>query len=215
VWVTNKQGLGLDGILVELEGSTPRSDTTIDGGKTNFSGLQAGTYRLRFSGESVATLEREVVVTASKILPVDISLSPAPPPKEVVKIVEAPPPPPAAAPLPPAGQPGVHNIPDLLEQDFVGKDPRRETLLACSGNMRTMMLQINEPLPERLYEKAEVIYYAIGGEGTARLSGRETPLKTNGLVSVPRSTPHSLARRGSRPLVVLAFISGEACEVAK
>jgi Carboxypeptidase regulatory-like domain/Cupin domain len=215
ITVTTKQGFTLDGILVEMDGPTPRSDRTTDGGKVNFTQLQAGSYRLRFSGEQVTTFEREVTVTASKPLSIDITLDPAPPPREVVKIVEAPQAPPVVVTPGPAGQPAVIDIPDLLGKDFVGKDPRRETLIACSGSLRTMMLQINDPMPERLYEKAEVVYYVIGGEGTARFSGRDTQLKTNGLVSIPRGTPHSLSRRGNRPLVVLAFISGEPCEVAK
>ena len=184
-------------------------------GKSILRVCQSACTRIRFSGESVTTLEREVNLPAGKTTPLEINLSPAPPPKEIIKVVQAPPPAPAAAPPGPAGQAGVLDVPELLEQDFVRKEPRRDTLIACSGNMRTMMLQLNEPLPERLYDKAEVVYYAIGGEGNVRLAGREMPLKVNGLVTVPRGTAHSITRRGNRTLVLLAFISGEPCETAK
>ena len=108
---------------------------------------------------------------AGKTTPLEINLSPAPPPKEIIKVVQAPPPPPSAAAPGPAGQAGELDVPELLEQDFVRKEPRRDTLIACSGNMRTMMLQLNEPLPELLGNyKAEVVYYAIGGEGNVRLA---------------------------------------------
>ena len=50
---------------------------------------------------------------------------------------------------------------------------------------------------------------------TLRLGGRETQLSTNGYVSVPRGTNHSFARRGNRPFVLLAALSGEPCEQAR
>jgi hypothetical protein len=69
------------------------------------------------------------------------------------------------------GQPQSLSIPDLLEKDFVGKQPRRESLLACSGNTRTTMLQINEPLPERRYADGDIAYYVIGGISMGFMAG--------------------------------------------
>jgi mannose-6-phosphate isomerase-like protein (cupin superfamily) len=164
----------------------------------------------------VTTLEREFTIPAGKTSSFDVTLSPAPPPKEIIKVIEAPAPPPAAAPVGPVGQPQTLNIDDLLnEKSFVGRDPRRDTLVACSGNMRAMMIQLNEPQPERIYDNADLIYYVMGGEGAVRMDGRETVLKTSGIVSVPRRVPHSLTRRGNRPFILLAVISGEPCESAK
>ncbi len=107
------------------------------------------------------------------------------------------------------------SVPEVLEQNFVGTQPRRETVLACSGNMRTTMIQLNMPMPDRLYETADAIYYVIGGEGAVRIEGRETKLGTNGFVSVPRGTPHDFVRSGRRPLILFAVLSGEPCEEAK
>jgi hypothetical protein len=141
----------------------------------------------------------------------------------------APPPPPAPAPIPvpapapaapaalvgPSGEPQRLSVPDLLEQNYIGTQPRRETLLSCSGNTRTTMIQLNMPLPDRLYETADAAYYVVGGEGTARIAGKDTKLLTNEFVSVPRRTLHSFTRSGRRPLILLAVLSGEPCEQAK
>jgi hypothetical protein len=137
----------------------------------------------------------------------------APPPAVQAEEPAAPPPSPAA--VGPTGEPQTVSVPDLLERNFVGTQPRRETMLACSGNTRTTMIQLNMPLPDRLYAGADAAYYVIGGEGSVRIAGRETKLATNGFVSVPRGTTHSFARTGRRPLILFAVLSGEPCEEAK
>ena len=109
----------------------------------------------------------------------------------------------------------THAIGDLLEKEFVGRQPRRETLLSCSGSERAAMIQLNEPLPERLYENADAIYYVLGGEGSVMMNGRETRLGLNAFVSVPRGTSHSFTKRGNRLLVLLSVLSGEPCEQAR
>ena len=77
------------------------------------------------------------------------------------------------------------------------------------------MIQLNEALPERLYENADAIYYVLGGEGSVMMNGRETRLGLNGFVSVPRGTSHSFTKRGNRILVLLSVLSGEPCEQAR
>ena len=215
ITVTTPQGATIAGVHVSMMGPTERSGDTDGSGQINFTGLQAGTYRLRFSGDEVTAFEKEVVVRAGQVADVDVSLSPAPEPKVVM--APAPPPAPAAAApaLGPKGQPLTHVIGDLLEKEYVGKQPRRETLLSCSGSERAAMIQLNEALPERLYESADAIYYVLGGEGTINMNGRETKLGLNAFVSVPRGTSHSFSKRGSRLLVLLSVLSGEPCEQAR
>ncbi|HEY6359580.1 MAG TPA: carboxypeptidase regulatory-like domain-containing protein [Vicinamibacterales bacterium] len=219
ITVTDPRGGTLSGIRVEMMGPADRSGETNSSGNVNFPGLQGGTYRLRFSGDEVITYEREVTIRPGQIADLDVTLNPAPPPR----VVEAPAPPPAPiaeAPPPaplvgPPGTPQTLSVPDLLEENFVGSQPRRETVLACSGNTRSTMIQLNAALPERLYENADASYYVIGGEGVVRIAGRETKLATNGFVSVPRGTAHAFVRNGRRPLILLGVLSGEPCEEAK
>jgi hypothetical protein len=213
ITVTSPQGATISGVQVSLTGPTERGGETDGSGQVNFPGLQAGTYRLRFSGEKVTTFEKEVVVAAGRIADVDVTLNPAPEPRVIEKTVPAPTP--AAAVTGPKGQPVTYAIGDLLEKEFVRGQPRRETLLSCSGSERAAMIQLNEALPERLYENADAIYYVLGGEATLMVNGKETKLGLNGFASVPRGTAHSFAKRGNRLLVLLSVLSGEPCEQAR
>jgi len=209
--VTELGGLPIGGVHVSIAGLSDRSGDTNDSGQINFIGMQAGTYRALFESPKVKSFEREITVRAGQTTVIDVALNPAPPPPP-------PAPPPVAAVVAnvgPTGSPQMASVPDVLGREFVGKMPRRETILACSGNERTMMIQLNDPLPDRLYENADAAYYVIGGQGTAKIGGRETPIDTNGFISVPRGTVHSFTRRGNRPLILLAVLGGEPCEQAK
>jgi hypothetical protein len=214
ITVTSPQGATISGVTVSMMGPTERSGETDAGGQLNFPGLQAGTYRLRFSGDKVTAFEKEVVVRAGQVSDVDVSLSPAPEPKVIMQAAPAPATP-AAPTAGPKGEAVTYAIGDLLEKEFVGRQPRRETLLSCSGNERAAMIQLNEPMPERLYENADAIYYVLGGEGVLMLNGKETKLGLNGFASVPRGTAHSFTKRGNRLLVLLSVLSGEPCEQAR
>ena len=216
ITVTDMKGATLPGIQVGVTGTTTRNGETDGSGNINFTGLMAGTYRLRFDGDKWISFEREVAVRAGQVLDVDVSLNPAPEPPP-------PPPAPAAAPAPvasptqvgPKGQPQTIAILDWLDKEFIGRDPRRETILSCSGNERTTIVQLNEPMPQRLYEDADVVYYVLGGEGSVSLDGKNARITTNGFISVPRGTAHSFEKRGNRPLMLLAVLGGEPCERPK
>jgi hypothetical protein len=214
ITATDPKGATVPGVHVQLMGPTERSGETNGSGQLNFQGLLVGTYRLRFSSDTVITLEREVSLRAGSIADVDVTLNPAPPPPPAP---EPPPaaPAPASASVGPKGQSLMVGITELLEKEFVGKEPRRESLLACSGNERTTMIQLNEAMPQRLYENAEVVYYVLGGEGSVTIDGRTSNIGTYAFVSVPRGTSHAFDRRGRRSLVLLAVLSGEPCEKAK
>ena len=212
--VTNTQGATLPGIHVEALGVSDRSGDTNAIGEINFPRMQAGTYRVRFSGEHVITFEKEIVLRAGRIADVDVTLNAAPPPRE-------PPPPPLPpeplAPLPPpvgpAGEPRTLSVVDLIEREFIASiQPRRDTVVSCSGNTRNTLIQLNQDQPRRLYDTAEVTYYVIAGEGAVRMNDRDTAVGAGSFVSIPRGTAHSLIRRGRRPLIVLATVSGTPCE---
>jgi quercetin dioxygenase-like cupin family protein len=48
-----------------------------------------------------------------------------------------------------------------------------------------------------------------------RIDGKDTALAAGSFVSVPRGTSHGLIRRGRRPLIVMATVSGAPCEAAR
>lgn len=211
--VTDALGTVLPGIRVDVLGITDRSGSTNTLGQVNFTAMQAGTYRVRFSGDEVITFEREVVVRAGQVANVDVTLhaAPAPPPPPPPPAPPAPVEPPAPAVGPP-GRPLALSVVDLIEKEYVGNQPRRESLLSCSGNTRTTLVQLTQDQAERLYDTAEATYYVVGGEGALRIEGKDIQFPTTGFVSVPRGTAHAILRRGRRPLILITTLSGTPCE---
>jgi mannose-6-phosphate isomerase-like protein (cupin superfamily) len=215
IFVTDLRGVTIPNVVVELTGPTTRSGETNESGQLNFTMLPAGTYRLVFSGDHVTAFEREVTMKASGVQQVDITLKPAPPPKEIIKEVPAPAAPAQQAPVGPAGATQVLSLVELAEKELDRKQPRRESLVACSGNTRATLLQLNQDQPERLYQDAESMFYVIAGEGFLRVGDKETRLLAGGFASVPRATGFVLGRRGRNPLILLSMLSGEPCEQAR
>jgi Carboxypeptidase regulatory-like domain/Cupin domain len=212
--VTDSRGLPISGVQVTVAGPSDRNGETNDSGQLNFVGMQPGTYRVRFDGDKLISFEKEVVVRSGQTTSFDAVLTAAPPPPA------PPPPPPApvvapAATVGPPGMPQVLSIVDLAEKQLSGNQARRETLVSCSGNTRTMLVVLNQDQADRLYDGAEVEYYVIAGQGAVKLNGRDTPLSAGSYVSIPRNTTHGVTRRGNRPLILLSILSGEPCEQAK
>jgi mannose-6-phosphate isomerase-like protein (cupin superfamily) len=216
ITATSPQGVTLPGVRVSISGPTERSDQTDNGGQLSIPSLLTGTYRVRFEGEKVTAFEKEVTVQSGRVTQVDVMLNPAPEPKIVVAPAPAAPAP-AAPSAGPKGQPLTVGVESVLEKEFIRNQERRESLLACSGNQRTTMIQVNKTVPERLYEDGDAVYYVIGGLGTIQLDGKTKDLALNDFVSVPRGTSHAFTNRskGGRALVMLAVLSGEPCEQPK
>jgi hypothetical protein len=216
VTVTDPGGATLPGVHVEVLGTSDRSGDTDDSGNLRFANVRAGTHRVRFSGPGFITFEREVFVRAGQTADLDVTLNPdtesGPPPQQQPAPAPQPAPVAAGPAVGPPGEPKLLSILDLLEKDFIGRQPRKESFLGCSGNARSTMIQLNESQPERLYEAGESIYYVLGGEGTMRLNGRESALVTGSFALVPRGTSHGFVRKGKRPLILLAVLSGEPCQ---
>jgi mannose-6-phosphate isomerase-like protein (cupin superfamily) len=214
--VTNPQGATLAGIHIEVIGASDRSGETNASGQLNFTGMQAGTYRVRFTGERVVWFEREVTLRAGQIADVDVTLAAAPPPPEPLPAPAPEPGEPPPPPLGPAGEPRSLSLIDLAERDLIqGNQPRRDTLVSCSGNTRSTLVQLNQDQPQRLYDTAEVTYYVIAGEGALKMNGRDIAISAGSFVSIPRGTAHAIGRRGRRPLILLATLSGTPCEEAR
>ena len=216
--LVDSSGATLAGITVEMTGPMMREGVSDDGGQLNFPGLPAGTYRLRFTGDRIVSFEREVTLRAGQVEKLSIRLTPAPAAPEP-PVPPAPAPAPAApppSPVGPTGQPHVLSVIDLVERELINNNqPRKDTLVACSGNTRTMLVQLNEPQSTRNYEDAETLYYVVAGEGAINVGGRDVALAAGGYAALPRGTSHSLTRKGRRPLILLAVLSGEPCEQPK
>jgi mannose-6-phosphate isomerase-like protein (cupin superfamily) len=202
---------------VAVLGASDRSGDTNASGQVSFTGMRAGAYRVRFSGEGVIGFEKEVTLRAGQTGNFDVTLNAAPPPAEPPAPPSAPEP--AAPPAPvvgPAGEPRSLSIVELIERDLIpNNQPRRDTLVSCSGNTRSTLIQLTQDQPQRLYDTAEVTYYVVAGEGSVKMNGRDIAISAGSFVSIPRGTGHAIGRRGRRPLIMLATLSGTPCEQAR
>lgn len=205
--VTSQSGMSVSDAKVSLTGPVTRQGATDASGIVRLSGMRPGTYRAHFEHPKFVTFEKEVVLQPGKSVAIDVTLTDAPPP----------PPPPAPAPAPaaaPQGTPGeakTMSLPDFIERNLINREPVKESPLGCSGVLNSVLIQIKDPMPEQVHDNVDATIYVVAGQGTIKLGGRESGLDAATLVVIPRGTPYSLTRRGSKPLIVLATQSGEPC----
>jgi mannose-6-phosphate isomerase-like protein (cupin superfamily) len=219
ITVTDLSGAPLADVRVTLTGSIDRSGSTQTNGTVKFDGLRPGAYRLRFVKDGFVLFERELDVSTGQPPPnPSVALSPAPvstaskaSPSEDGSAPKPATPPPAPS-LPPPGKPVTLAVPDFIEKNFItGSQPQKVSPVGCSGLANTLLWQIREPWENRQHSSADAMLYVIGGDGTLRLGGRDTPMEAGSFASVPRGTVYTLTRRGRNPLIVLATLAGEAC----
>jgi mannose-6-phosphate isomerase-like protein (cupin superfamily) len=196
----------LGDVKVSIDGPVTREATTDDGGVARFPNVKPGTYRVRFENPKYVTFEKELTLKPGQSQAFDVSLEDAP----------APPAPPPAKPAAPAlgtpGEPKAVNIADFLDKNLIGnREPMKRTALGCSGLLESDLLQLRDPMPEKSHDTYDETLYVVAGQGTIKLAGRETNLEPASFVVVPRGTAYSLARRGSKPLILISTYAGEPC----
>ena len=69
--------------------------------------------------------------------------------------------------------------------------------------------------PPHFHHFEEESFYLLEGSLMIQADGRSYPASTGDFIHLSRGTVHSFARRGNRPLILLAVLSGEPCEQAK
>lgn len=211
VMVTALDGKTLPDTVVKAWGPVDREAPTDPSGLVTFANMSPGTYRLRFEREGFITFEKEVSLAAGKPLRASASLSAAPPPPQAPKA--EPPPQPAAQPVPPGNyQPNVANFESWIDSSFIGRAPSKRLVAGCMASATSAMVQTNESIAERTRGDADETIYVVAGEGSIRMGGRDHALSASSLVSIPRGTPHSITRRGSRPLMFVSTVSGLPCQ---
>lgn len=206
IHVTDRLGHAVPGVEVVLSGPADRSGQSGEDGALAFLALPAGTYRSRFTREGFITLERDLDIRGRGPARVEVALSSAP-------ALPPPPPPPEPARLPSDAsvQPRTVPIPEFIEQNFVGRAARKDSLLGCTPSSTTTLLQLREPLGEHSHADADEMLYVVAGEALHKIVGRETKIEAGTFCLVPRGTIHAMTRRGSNPIVVLSIQSGTPC----
>ena len=114
----------------------------------------------------------------------------------------------------PAGnyQPNVANFESWIDSSFIGRAPSKRLVSGCTASATAAMVQTNESIAERTRGDADETIYVVAGEGTIRMGGRDHALSASSFVTIPRGTPHSITRRGSRPLMFVSTVSGPPCQ---
>jgi mannose-6-phosphate isomerase-like protein (cupin superfamily) len=211
VIVRDASGNPLGGVNITVSGSAKSQATTGDNGAADLT-LAAGSYRLRFERDGFFALERDVTIRAGQTADVEVALTAAPPPPPP----PAPPPPPPA-PAPPArtvvaaGPPVSLSIPGFLDKNFIGRDPLKESVLACTPDATTRLLQLRDPISAHTHADLDEILYIVAGEGGVRIGEQVTAVGPGSLSVIPRGVSHGIERRGRNPLVVLSMLAGAPC----
>jgi mannose-6-phosphate isomerase-like protein (cupin superfamily) len=104
------------------------------------------------------------------------------------------------------------SIPAFLDKNFIGRDPLKESVLGCTPDATTRLLQLREPLAEHTHADLDETLYVVAGEGTVRANGESIPVAAGSMSVVPRGVAHSIERRGKNPLIVLSTLSGAPCK---
>lgn len=209
VTVTDGTGAPLEGATIRAVGPVSRTGTTDAKGVVRFVGVRPGEYRVRAELDQYVTLERMVTVARTPQA-VEMSLSPAPAPPEPEPAPEPEPEP--APPAAPPGDPASLVVLDFIERNFIGtrQDVQRNEL-GCTASAATTLVQVREPVAERVLPDADEVLYVVAGEGTLRLGNEDVPLKATSLAVIPRGTARGLTRKGRNPLILLSVVSGPPC----
>jgi mannose-6-phosphate isomerase-like protein (cupin superfamily) len=212
VQATDMSGNPIADVTVGASGPVDRSAATGADGSAVFRAMRAGTYRLRFEREGFVTLERELAVRAGQPADVSVALNAAP-----AKPVPAPASePPAPAPVPPPRtdrvvEPRSLSLPDFLDQNLIGGEPQRTTLLACAQGGSGRLLQVREPLTEQQHADADEMLYVVAGTGVIQIRTQAIQARPGHFALVPRGVPHSIRRQGRNPIILLSVLAGPEC----
>jgi len=207
--VKDPDGAGLSGVRLSLSGAATGELVTGGAGTAVASDLKDGTYRLRCELEGYITLEREFTVRGGTYSQVDVVLNVAPPP----------PPPPAPEPpppptMPPGGRPTTLSIVDFLDRNLIGREPLKESILACNPLETVRLLQMRERVAPHVHERNDEVIYVVAGEGTILVGEEPSRVRPGSLVVVTNGTTHAFEHAGKNPLIVVSTLVGSACDHA-
>ena len=180
--------------------------------------LPDGSYRFRFERHGFITLEREVTIRNGQ--PAEIAVVLNREPTTMPPAAPAPLPEPAPAPAPPPrpvsapGTPVNLSLPGFLENNFIGREPLKESVLSCTPDETTRLLQLRDPVASHAHNASDEILYVVAGNGAIHIGDQAIAIAPGFLSVIPAGTSHAIERRGKNPLIVLSTIAGEPCSKA-
>jgi hypothetical protein len=205
--VKDQDGAALSDVRLSLTGPAKGEFVTGGAGTMVVPDLKEGVYRVRCEHEGFITLEREFTVRGGVYGQIEVVLNPAPPPPPK----PAPEPPPPAA-IPPGGRPMTLSVVDYLDRNLIGREPLKESILACNPLETVRLLQMREGIAQHVHQNDDEVIYVVAGEGTVRIGETPTPLRAGSLVVVTNGVGHALERGGKNPLIVVSTLIGAPCD---
>ncbi len=207
--VRDDSGTALPDVHLVLSGAAEGEFTTGAAGTAIIPNLKPGQYRVRAERGGFVTLEREFTLGTGAWNPIEIVLNAAPPPPK-----------PAPAPAPPpsmtsGGSPVSVSVPDYLDKNFIGKEPIKESVLACRPLETVRLLQLRDAIAPHVHDREDEIVYVVAGDGAVRIGDDVTTLQPGVVVVVPNGSRHGFERRGKNPLILVSTLAGTACEASK
>ena len=211
VSVRDQNRAPLSGVHLILSGASAGAYTTGAAGTTVIPQLKDGVYRVRCERAGFITLEREFTVRSGVKNAIDVVLNPAQPaPASAPSGADAA----SASAAGPSGQPVSVAITDFLDRNFIGREPLKESVLACRPLEAVRLLQMREPVAPHVHDRVDEIIYVVAGDGVLRLGESRVALRPATLVVVPRGSNHSFEIRGKKPLITVSTLAGAACTPA-
>jgi hypothetical protein len=208
--VKDQDGTGLSETRLLLSGAANGEFVTGGAGTTVVPDLKDGVYRVRCEHEGFITLEREFTVRAGVYGQIEVVLNPAPPPPPKPAPEPAPP-----AAIPPGGRPMTLSVVDYLDRNLIGREPLKESILACNPLETVRLLQMREGVAQHVHQGGDEVIYVVAGEGTVRIGETPTPVRAGSLVVVTNGIGHALERGGKNPLIVVSTLIGAPCDHAE
>jgi mannose-6-phosphate isomerase-like protein (cupin superfamily) len=211
--VTDQSGSSLADVHVKVTGPVDREGTTGRDGVLRLQALKPGTYRMRFSSPDFITLERETTIKVGPPAEIDVALDRAPPRP--------------AEPSPSQSQTSARvsgtsgtiaadpnataesvGLPDWIEKNLIGRnDPLKETVVGHTAAATATVVQVREPVKDKVRSDADEMLYVIAGDGVLRSKGHELTLDAGALVVLPRGVSYSIERKGRNPLIALSIVT--------
>ena len=115
----------------------------------------------------------------------------------------------------PGGPAITVSIPDFVDRNYIGRDPLKESIIACKPLETVRLLQMRDAVASHAHDRADEVVYVIAGEGGVRIGDETVALRPGSLIVLPHGSGHAFERRGKNPLVVLSTLVGAACEQSK
>jgi len=210
--VKDQDGTGLSEVRLLLSGAATGEFVTGGAGTAVVPAMKDGVYRVRCEHEGFVTLEREFTVRAGVYDHIDVVLSPAPPPPPPPKPAPEPAPP---AAVPPGGRPMTLSVVDYLDKNLIGREPLKESILACNPLETVRLLQMRENIAQHVHDRVDELIYVVAGEGAIKVGEEQNVIRAGSFVFVPNGSGHSIERRGKNPLIVVSTLVGSSCDSGK